>query len=90
MLVLNIHLLRKFQQLICNKAGKFIKPSITSISAAGKSSIPADTRVMLTNSDAALAYPISGFTWILIYKDQIMLTALWHKLKLQLNCWIGC
>ncbi len=53
-----------------NKAGKFIKPSITSISAAGKSSIPADTRVMLTNSDAALAYPISGFTWILIYKDQ--------------------
>jgi len=25
---------------------------------------------MLTNSDAALAYPISGFTWILIYKDQ--------------------
>jgi phosphate ABC transporter, phosphate-binding protein len=53
-----------------NKAGKFIRPSIASISAAGKSTIPADTRIMLTNSDAALAYPISGFTWILIYKDQ--------------------
>jgi len=53
-----------------NKAGKFIRPSIASISAAGKSTIPADTRIMLTNSDAALAYPISGFTWILLYKEQ--------------------
>lgn len=53
-----------------NKAGKFIRPSMASISAAGKSTIPADTRVMLTNSDAPLAYPISGFTWILLYKDQ--------------------
>ncbi len=53
-----------------NKAGKFIRPSMASISAAGKSTIPSDTRVMLTNSDAPLAYPISGFTWILLYKDQ--------------------
>jgi phosphate transport system substrate-binding protein len=55
---------------IQNKAGKFIKPSIATISAAGKSTIPADTRIMLTNSAAPLAYPISGFTWILLYKDQ--------------------
>ncbi len=53
-----------------NKAGKFIRPTMTSVSAAGKGTIPADTRVMLTNSDAPYAYPISGFTWILIYKDQ--------------------
>ncbi|HLP04887.1 MAG TPA: phosphate ABC transporter substrate-binding protein PstS [Paludibacter sp.] len=53
-----------------NKAGKFIKPTMASISAAGKSAIPADTRIMLTNSDAPLAYPISGFTWILLYKEQ--------------------
>lgn len=55
---------------LLNKAGKFIRPSITSISAAGKGAIPADTRIMLTNSDAPYAYPISGFTWILLYKDQ--------------------
>jgi phosphate transport system substrate-binding protein len=53
-----------------NKAGKFIKPSLATVSAAGKGTIPADTRVMLTNSDAALAYPIAGFTWLLIYKEQ--------------------
>lgn len=53
-----------------NKAGKFIKPTLASISAAGKGVIPADTRVMLTNSDATIAYPISGFTWLLIYKEQ--------------------
>lgn len=53
-----------------NKAGKYIKASIASVSAAGKGSIPADTRVMLTNSDAADAYPISGFTWLILYKEQ--------------------
>jgi phosphate transport system substrate-binding protein len=55
---------------LLNKAGKFIKPTMASISAAGKGTIPADTRIMLTNSDATLAYPISGFTWLLIYKEQ--------------------
>jgi phosphate transport system substrate-binding protein len=53
-----------------NQAGKFIKASIASISAAGKSEIPADTRTMLTNSAAASAYPISGFTWLILYKEQ--------------------
>ena len=55
---------------LLNKAGKFIKPSLASVSAAGKGAVPADTRVMLTNSDATLAYPIAGFTWLLIYKEQ--------------------
>jgi len=56
--------------LLRNKSGNFIKPSIASVSAAGKGEIPADTRVMLTNSPAPDAYPISGFTWIILYKDQ--------------------
>lgn len=55
---------------IQNKSGKFIRPTMATISAAGKGTIPADTRVMLTNSDAPIAYPIAGFTWILLYKDQ--------------------
>ncbi len=53
-----------------NQAGKFIKASIASVSASGKGVIPADTRVMLTNSSAATAYPISGFTWLILYKEQ--------------------
>jgi len=56
--------------LIQNKSGNFIKASIASTSAAGKGSIPEDTRVMLTNSSAPDAYPIAGFTWLIIYKDQ--------------------
>jgi phosphate transport system substrate-binding protein len=56
--------------LLQNKAGKYIKASIASVSAAGKGAIPADTRVMITNSAAADAYPISGFTWLIIYKEQ--------------------
>ena len=53
-----------------NAAGKYIEPSIASISAAANGEIPADTRVMLTNSSDADAYPISGFTWIILYKEQ--------------------
>lgn len=53
-----------------NKAGNFIEPSVKSISAAAMGEIPADTRVMLTNSDAPDAYPISAFTWIILYKEQ--------------------
>src|ERR1035437_3063410 len=53
-----------------NQAGKFIKASIASVSAAGKSVIPDDTRIMLTNSSAVNAYPIAGFTWLILYKEQ--------------------
>ena len=53
-----------------NKAGNYVEPSLESISAAASGEIPADTRVMCTNSDAVDAYPISCFTWILVYKDQ--------------------
>ncbi len=53
-----------------NKAGNFIEPSIQSISAAAKGEIPSDTRVMVTNSSDPDAYPISAFTWIILYKEQ--------------------
>ena len=53
-----------------NKAGKFIAPSIASITAAANIDIPADAKVSLTNTDAAEGYPISGLTWILVYKEQ--------------------
>jgi len=53
-----------------NKAGNFIEPSVESVSAAAQGEIPADTRVMLTNSADPKAYPISAFTWIILYKEQ--------------------
>jgi phosphate transport system substrate-binding protein len=56
--------------LLQNKAGNFIKPSVESVSAAAQGEIPADTRVMLTNSENPGAYPISAFTWIILYQEQ--------------------
>jgi phosphate transport system substrate-binding protein len=55
---------------IQNKAGNFISPSVASTSAAGNIQLPPDAKVSLTNTDAADGYPISGFTWALIYKEQ--------------------
>jgi phosphate transport system substrate-binding protein len=53
-----------------NKAGNYIEPSVESVSAAAQGDIPADTRIMLTNSSDPKAYPISAFTWIILYKEQ--------------------
>lgn len=54
-----------------NKAGSFILPSIESTSkAAAGVAIPSDFRVSIVNSANPEAYPISGFTWLLIYKNQ--------------------
>ncbi len=53
-----------------NSVGNYIVPSLASISAAAKGDVPADTKIMLTNSSDPEAYPISGFTWIILYKEQ--------------------
>jgi phosphate transport system substrate-binding protein len=56
--------------IIKNKAGNFIEPSLKSVSAAANVEMSDDTRVSLTNTDAAEGYPISGFTWLVFYKEQ--------------------
>ncbi len=56
--------------IIKNKAGNFIEPNIKSTSAAANIDMPDDTRVSLTDTDAADGYPISGFTWLIFYKEQ--------------------
>lgn len=53
-----------------NSSGKYILPTMASVSAAAKGDIPEDTRVMLTNSADPDSYPISGFTWLILYKEQ--------------------
>ncbi len=54
---------------IKNKSGNFVKPDIKSISLASNTDLPQDMRVSLTNTDAENGYPISSFTWIIVYKD---------------------
>lgn len=56
--------------LVKNKKGKFVLPSLTSVTAAGNINLPADAKIFLTDTDAADGYPICGFTWALIYQEQ--------------------
>jgi len=53
-----------------NRSGNFIAPSLKSTSLSAEGDIPADTRVSLTNTSAENGYPITGFTWIILYKEQ--------------------
>ena len=53
-----------------NKSGAFITPGVASTSAAANIELPADAKVSLTNTEAADGYPLSGFTWVIIYKEQ--------------------
>ena len=55
---------------IKNQRGEIVEPTAESISAAASGEIPVDTRCSITNADAAGAYPISTFTWMIIYKEQ--------------------
>lgn len=56
--------------LLQNAAGNFVLPGTESISAAASGNIPDDTRVMITNSEVAGAYPISCLTWMVVYREQ--------------------
>ncbi|MBD3390508.1 MAG: phosphate ABC transporter substrate-binding protein PstS [Chitinivibrionales bacterium] len=58
------------QALLKNEKGNFIKPEIASISEAANVDIPSHTRVSLTDTESEKGYPIAGFTWILVYREQ--------------------
>ncbi|HSA60054.1 MAG TPA: phosphate ABC transporter substrate-binding protein PstS [bacterium] len=52
-----------------NKAGTFVMPSIESVSASAAGvKMPADYRVSITDPEGKDAYPISSFTYLLVYK----------------------
>ncbi|MFI5163893.1 MAG: phosphate ABC transporter substrate-binding protein PstS [Bacteroidia bacterium] len=53
-----------------NKSGNFVEATLASVSAAANVKIPDDARVSITNTDAKDGYPISSFTYLLVYKDQ--------------------
>ena len=74
-----------------NAAGKFVKPSTASVSAAATGSLkemPEDFRVSITNAAGKDSYPISSFTWLLIparIQDQAKKKALVDFLRWMLD-----
>lgn len=54
-----------------NASGAFVTPSLEATSAAAKGiALPEDFRVVIVNSPEPSSYPIAGFTYVLVYKDQ--------------------
>lgn len=56
-----------------NQSGSFIEPTVDAVTAAADAfgaSTPDDLRVSITNAPGAQSYPISSYTYILVYKDQ--------------------
>jgi phosphate transport system substrate-binding protein len=55
-----------------NMHGKFVKATIASVTAAAAEAakqMPPDYRVSITNAPGDAVYPISSFTWMLLYQD---------------------
>jgi phosphate transport system substrate-binding protein len=55
-----------------NLAGEFVRASTQSVTAAAAGAVakmPADFRVSITNAEGKGAYPISSFTWLLLYEN---------------------
>lgn len=67
--VVNQHLSAAMLQ---NQAGVFLSPSLAGAQAAAAAfpTIPADLRFYLVNAPGAEAYPISGYSWVIVYQQQ--------------------
>jgi phosphate transport system substrate-binding protein len=55
-----------------NMAGEFARSSLESVTAAAgaaEKAMPPDFRVSITNAPGAGVYPISSFTWLLLYEN---------------------
>ena len=53
-----------------NSAGYFIEPTNKSISKSADIKIPKDARISLTSSSSKFGYPLSSFSWLILYKEQ--------------------
>jgi phosphate transport system substrate-binding protein len=56
-----------------NSSGNYVMPSLESVTAAAAGvaeNIQPDLRASIVNAPGPDAFPISGFTWLLVYKDQ--------------------
>jgi phosphate transport system substrate-binding protein len=58
---------------ILNHDGRWIEPTlggVTAAAAGASANMPGDFRVSITDAPGADSYPISSFTWLLVYKQQ--------------------
>jgi phosphate transport system substrate-binding protein len=55
---------------VLNAAGTFVTPTLATVAAAANVQLPDDLRVLIVNSPEPGAYPLSAFTWILVYREQ--------------------
>jgi len=58
--------------MVRNADGQYVKATVESVTAAASgaaSNMPADFRVSITNAPGKTAYPISSFTWLLLYEN---------------------
>jgi phosphate transport system substrate-binding protein len=58
---------------IKNRSGNFVEPSLDAVTAAAAEtvgSMPEDLRASITDAAGASVYPISSYTYILVYRDQ--------------------
>ena len=55
-----------------NKAGNFVSPNPQSLAdaAATITTVPNDLRINLVDPPGWTSYPLTGFTWLLVYRDQ--------------------
>lgn len=59
--------------LIKNKAGNFVAAELDTVSAAAAAfadNMPEDLRIQITDADGENSYPISSYTYILVFKEQ--------------------
>jgi phosphate transport system substrate-binding protein len=61
--------------LVRNKAGQYVAASVPAVTAAAAGvapSLPANTdyRLSIVDAPGAQSYPISSFTWLLVYQHQ--------------------
>jgi phosphate transport system substrate-binding protein len=59
--------------LLKNANGKFVEPSVKGAAAAGAgaaANMPADLKAVFVDAPGDDSYPIAGFSWIVVFKDQ--------------------
>ena len=58
---------------VLNAAGQYVLPSLDSAASAANAdiaNIPADLRFFIVNAPGASSYPITGFSWVIVYQSQ--------------------
>ncbi|NPU84556.1 MAG: phosphate ABC transporter substrate-binding protein PstS [Syntrophaceae bacterium] len=55
---------------LANRSGRFVAPSMESIAMAAETAKHTNGNRSLTDTPASAGYPVVGYTWIVVFKDQ--------------------